>query len=222
MVLVLPPSKYHGEANTAVGGRVVLRRLFNFAENAGTTSGKAQQGQGKSKGSKKGKADNVKCEVHLLGGDGMQEMLFIEAWGPSAEAFRALATLGGLIRIENAKVIPQMPKYSTSKLQYFLRIQNLGVLTQVQALDAGEPWASIPQHHPFVDVGAMRKVPEDLQCCVLAVVTYQPGAVHRTTSFGESLVCNALLRLKDTTIRTSFWRQAAERIATFLAGSKIA
>ena len=221
MVVVLPPSEYQGEPNTAVGGRVVLRRKLNVTDFAGTTSGKAQHGQGKSKGSNKGKADNEKCEVHLLGGGGMQEMLFIEAWGAGAETFHALAT--GLIRIENAKVVPQKPKYSTSKLQYYLRIQNpVGVVTVVQALDAGEPWASIPQHHPFVDVGAMRKVPEDLQCCVLAVVTYQPGAVHRTTSFGESLVCNALLRLKDTTIRTSFWRQAAERIATFLAGSKIA
>ena len=220
MVLVLPPSEYQGEANTAVAGRVVLCRQFNIADIAGTTSGK---GQGKSKGSKKGKADNDKCEVHLLGGGGMQEMLFIEAWGASAETFRALATLGALIRIENAKVVPQRPKYSTSKLQYYLRIQNpIGVVTRVQTLDAGEPWASIPQHHPFVDVGAMRKVPEDLQCCVLAVVTYQPGAVHRMTSYGESQVCNALLRLKDTTIRTSFWRQAAASIATFPVGSKVA
>ncbi len=95
MVLVLPPSKYHGEANTAVGGRVVLRRKLNVTDFAGTTSGKAQHGRGKSKGNNKGGADNEKLEVHLLGGGGMQETLFIEAWGASAETFHALAT--GLI-----------------------------------------------------------------------------------------------------------------------------
>jgi len=226
MVVVLRPSEYQGEPDTAVGGRVVLSRIMNLADGGNAestgTKGKKRDAQGKGKaGNPKGKnTDNYKCEVHLLGGDGMQEMLFVEAWGQGAQILSELAT--GVVQIRNAKIVPSRPKYSTSKLAYFVRAQNpIGTATQIEQLNT-EPWVSIPKHHPFVDVSAMRKVPEDLQCCVLAMVSHQPGVVQRTSQYGESVVCNPILRVKDTTIRASFWRQAAERIAEFEQGSIVA
>ena len=222
MALVLRPSEYQGDPNTAVGGRVVLRRKVNLADLPSAESSGAKGVKGKGKGKAKGKStDTQKCEVHVLGGSGMQEMLFVECWGNGAEALYNLAT--GLIRIQNARIVPQRPRYSTSKLQYYLRLENsVAVTALVQPLADADPWTAIPQHHPFVDVAAMRKVPEDLQCCVLAVVVHQPGAVVRTTQYGESLVCNPVLRVKDATIRASFWRTAANEIAAFPQGSAVA
>ena len=218
MVVVLPPSEYQGEPNTAVGGRVVLRRKFALERAQGKSS------KGKRKGKEKSKTTaNEKCEVHLLGGQGMQEMLFIEAWGLAAEAFLALAADQRLVQIQNPKVVSVRPTYSTSKLHYYLKIEGpVGVATLVQELASEGVWATIPMHHPFVDVAAMRKVTDTLNCCVLAKVTYQPGAQVRQTEYGESVVCNAILRLKGTTIRTSFWRQAAEKIGSYAIGSCIA
>jgi hypothetical protein len=217
MVLVLPPSEYTGEPNTAVGGRVVLRRKYVLRSDS-------TKGKGKGKG-KKGKTEsnNNKCEVHLLGGKGVSEVLFIEAWGNGADALFALAEQGKLVKIQNAKIVPQRPQYSTSKLQYFLRMQNPGgAASLVLELTSEGRWAEIPMHHPFVDVAAMRKVPENLQCCVLARIAHQPGAQLRQSMYGEGLVCNAIMRVKEATIRASFWRAAAETLANYAVGSNVA
>jgi len=142
MVVVLPPSEYQGEPNTAVGGRVVLRRKFALER----APGKGSKGKGKGK-EKNNTSANEKCEVYLLGGQGMQEMLFIEAWGLAAEAFRALAADQRLVQIQNPKVISVRPTYSTSKLHYYLKIEGpVGVATLVQELASEGVWATIPMH----------------------------------------------------------------------------
>jgi RNA polymerase subunit RPABC4/transcription elongation factor Spt4 len=98
----------------------------------------------------------------------------------------------------------------------------VGTNTRVEPLAAEGVFATIPKHHPFADVEAMQRVTDDLQVCLVAVVAHQPGAVSRTTPFGESIVCNAQLRCKNTTIRASFWRTAAQTMADFAQGSAVA
>ena len=79
MALVLPPSEFSGEPGTAVGGRVVLRRKITFREQEqqGTKAGKRKsKGGGKSRNA----TGDEKCEVHLLGGSDMTEVLYVEAY----------------------------------------------------------------------------------------------------------------------------------------------
>ena len=148
--LVLPPSEFSGEAGTAVGGRVVLRRDTTVRQRD-TSSG----GKGKKKGH--GRATNEetpKCEVHLLGGQGMPEILYVEAWAEAAAELRRLAVIGRLLQIQNPKLVPQRPRYSISRLPYFLRVVGpVGVRTLVeQMVDAREVWNSIPQRHPYTNL----------------------------------------------------------------------
>ena len=77
-------------------------------------------------------------------------------------------------------------------------------------------------NHPFVSLADMRRVDLDLRVCVLAVVEQQPGAVVRTTPFGQGKVCNALLRMNNTSIRASFWRASGEALATHAVGTAVA
>ena len=209
--LVLLPSEFGGEVGTAVGGRVVLVRGARVQ----------QKGKGK-KGKKMANAEETdKYEVHLLGGQTMSEMLFVEAWGEAAARnLKNHAVKGGLLKIKGSKVVAQRPQYSTSRLSYFLRIVDGTTIEKIEP--AGEPWLSVPQHHPFVDISDLKRVTDELQVCLLAVVAHQPGAIKRTTQYGDALVCNATLRLKDTTIRASLWRQSAVMLASHVAGSAVA
>ena len=114
--MVLQPSDFTGEEGTAVGGRVVLARMA-------TVKG---GGKGVNKGGGKGKGagqDTSKCEVHLMGGRDMSDMLFIEAWGDAAETWMSLAVRGRYLVIERAQYVSKRPLYTTSKLPYFLRLQ---------------------------------------------------------------------------------------------------
>ena len=112
---------------------------------------------------------------------------------------------GGILRIGNAKVVGTQPKYSTSRLPYYLRVVHpLGIKTLktiIEAFAATGRWAAIPNHHPFVDIASMQRVQSDLQVCVLGIVTSQPGAVARDSRFGVQEVCNAVLQQKQSTIR---------------------
>ena len=213
--LVLPPSEYSGEPNTWVGGRVVLSRITRVQQ--------TRKGKAKGKG-KPAPEETNKCEVHILGGANMSEMLFVDGWAEAAQAFVNICVRGLLVKIKNPKVIFQRPQYSTSRLPYYIRIIGpTGTQTIVQVMDgAGSPWTQIPTHHPFVDIEALRRVSDSLHVCIVAIVAEQPGAVARTTPYGESKVCNALIRLKDTTIRTSFWRQNAIAMSGFPQGSAVA
>ena len=161
--LVLPPSDYAGDPGTAVGGRVVLVRKTSI-KGGGKGAGK---GGGRGKGASQ---ETAKCEVHLLGGQDMSEMVFVEAWGEAAAAFQGLAQRGRLLVIERAQVVAKRPQYSTSKLPYYLRVQGpIGIRTLVREMppDAAgaSPWVDIPQRHPFVSLSHMPKVDQSLQVC---------------------------------------------------------
>ena len=80
------PSEYTGEPGTCVCGRVVLcRGPFNATgQDAQTTasSGKAPSKKGKKKGADM--QNRLKTEIHILGGDSTDEVLFIDGWGDGA------------------------------------------------------------------------------------------------------------------------------------------
>ena len=78
----------------------------------------SQKGSGKTgeKG-KKGKPDKgsvEKCERHLLGGENMSEVLFIESWGEAADSLMKLAQesvdTNTLVRVRKAKRVEAMSK----------------------------------------------------------------------------------------------------------------
>jgi hypothetical protein len=101
MTLVLRPSEYCGEPGTSVGGRVVLRRKCNLRDNAAEQI-TPKKGKGKKKATKEAISDD-KCEIHLLGGEDMSEMLFIEAWGECAGVLYNLATASSLVKVSGSK-----------------------------------------------------------------------------------------------------------------------
>ena len=212
--MILPPSEYSGEQGTWVAGRVVCVRRATLLP-------KSKGKKGKGKGADQ---PTEKCEVHLLGGDSTSEVLYVEAWGEAAAAYHTLSPKGRLQKLQNAKVISQRPLYSSSRLSYHLRIVGpIGIKTRVQELqDVQPPWSTLPAHHPFVDISDLRRVTDSLQVCLLGVVMHQPGVVSRTTQWGESQVCNALIRFKSTVIRTAFWRDTAKVMGTFSTGDEVA
>ena len=221
-VMLLPPSEYEGEVGTAVAGRVVLMRRTQISSKD-TPSGKGGSKKGLAGCTAKGPVD--KCEVHVLGGPGMSDVVYLDAWGPDAGPLAALAVRGRLITIANPKVVEQRPKYSTSPLRYFLRVKGpLNVAgTRIQEMaEPVEPWSVIPKHHPFVDVRNLERVDDTATVCMLAVVVKQPGRVQRMSSYGAANVCNAVVRQHDTTIRCAFWRGSADQLAEFEEGACIA
>ena len=220
--MLLPPSEYEGEVGTAVAGRVVLMRRTQVSSK-GSPSGKGGGKKGSASSTAKGPVD--KCEVHVLGGTGMGDVVFLDAWGPDAGPLAALAVRGRLITIANPKVVEQRPKYSTSSLRYFLRVKgplNLAGTRIEEMVEPVEPWNVIPMHHPFVDVRNLDRVDDTATICMLAVVVKQPGKVERRSSYGAANVCNAVVRQHDTTIRCAFWRGSADQLATFEEGACIA
>ena len=76
-------------------------------------------------------------------------------------------------------------------------------------------------HHPFTDFASLRKVTESLQVCVLGIVVKQPGAVQRSSEFGDAVVCNAVLLHKDLDIQCSFWRSHGEELAKYAEGDAV-
>ena len=214
--LVLPPSEFSGESGTFVGGRVVSVRITKLQVEPKTKAGK-----GKSKGKKteskgsRGTEELMKCEVHILGGLSTAEVLYLEAWGETVvQRVEESAIKQHLVKIKDVKIVSLRPQYSTSRLSYYLRAQASTKIESFQ--DAGEPWSNIPMHHPFVEIGVLKRVDDELQACMLGIVSRQPGAVMRTTQYGDAKVCNATLRLKQATIRTSLWRTLAEKMAGFI------
>ena len=116
----------------------------------------------------------------------MPEILYVEAWAEAAADFRRLAVIGRLLKIQNPKVVPQRPKYSTSRLPYFLRVVGpVGIRTLVEMMeDASDPWSSIPQRHPYTNLADLERVDTDLLVCVCVIVQQQPGVVSRLTQYG--------------------------------------
>ena len=221
-VMVLSPSEFEGEVGTAVAGRVVLARRS-------TVQQRQQQGKGKGKkagGGKEGKGETVKCELHVLGGSTMADMLFVDAWGDDAVNLHKIAERGRIIKIVNPRVIDQRPQYSSSPLRYFLRVKaplNNLTGTRVEVMtQPPEPWSTIPQNHPFVEIADLERVDDNATLCVLVVVVAQPGKVSRMSSYGAADVCNAVVRQKATTIRCAFWRRNADALSEFPVGTCVA
>ena len=138
----------------------------------------------------------------------MADMLYVDAWGDAAETLYTIAQRGKVIKIVNPRVIEQRPQYSTSPLRYFLRVKaplNNVTGTRVDVMtEPPEPWSTIPQNHPFVEIADLEREDDNATLCVLVVVVAQPGKVSRMSSYGAADVCNAVVRQKATTIRCAF------------------
>ena len=133
----MAPSEYVGDPGTCVFGRAVLIRApftpeAQRGESGGAALGKANKG-GKGK---KGKqqhgtkaTQSLKAEIHFLGGQGIDEVLFMEGWADGATQMCNAVARGVIYRIAGGKKIDSKPRYSTSKLQYFFRfVSPLGVI----------------------------------------------------------------------------------------------
>ena len=110
--MTLCPSEYEGEHGTCVFGRVVLKRgPFVPTQASQDTDTQASQGGKKGKGkAKKGKGKQaeegaVKLEIHLLGGNSVDEVLFMDAWGDGARELSQTVEHGKVYRISGAKKI---------------------------------------------------------------------------------------------------------------------
>ena len=206
--LVLSPAEFSGEPNTYVCGRVVLMRGPILLTDM-------QPGKGKKKGAGKKRDSVQKLEVHLLGGQTVGDVLFMDAWSDAATQLNEKLELQMVYRISGIKLVHQSPRNSTSRLNYFIRAQApIGLNTLVEKCTES-PWADLPMRHPFTPFESFSKVADILPVCLIGVISFQPGAVARTTMHGDAKVCNAVIRQKDHEIRCAFWRQHAEALAQF-------
>ena len=233
-LMTLRPSEYSGEVGTCVCGRAVIqrgpftleqRRDDQAAQQKGSTGGKGKSKGKKDKG-KKGKdkqqEEQLKMEVHLLGGQGLDEVLFLDGWADAATQMGQTFKDKHVYRICGARKIDETPKYSTSTLPYFLRIvPPIGVNTKIEEYTAS-PWAELPMHHPFTKIGSLGNNQATLRRCLLGVVSHQPGNVARETRYGPGRVCNAVIKQDDHLIRCGFWRAHGEALAQFPVGEAIA
>lgn len=221
--LALSPREFSGDPATCVYGRVVIVRGPVELGNQEKAKGKGKA-KGKNKGQEKGKdkGPGTKIEVHLLGGDTAGDVLFIDAWADAAGQVSRALELGKVYRISGGTVVNQTPKYSTSRLSYFLRVKPpLGVNTIIQECTEG-PLTELPLHHPFADIAILGKVTDAVQVCAVGVVSHQPGVVERDTPYGRAGVCNAVIKQGRHDIRCGFWRNHAAALAAFPVGSTVA
>ena len=229
-MLLLAPSEYTGEPKTGVVGRVVLFRgpidIGGAGGRVAAASSSPPASAGRGRGKAKGRAKirdgpQQKCEVHLLGGETLGEVLYVEAWADVARELKDCMEIGKVYCISGAQYVTQKPRYSTSRLPYFLRVQGpVGTRTKVQSCSA-TPWKDLPMHHPFSDVASLGRVEGSLQVCLAGVISHQPGLVSRETQHGPGEVCNAVLRQNSTDIRCAFWRSHAAALADFSVGAKV-
>ena len=221
--LALSPREYDGDPATCVYGRVVMVRgpVVVGSQEAAQSKGKSKT---KAKGSGKSKDKGLaqKIEVHLLGGDTVGDVLFLDAWRDTAEQVRRAMELGKVYRVSGGSVVRQSPKYSTSRLPYFLRVvPPLGTKTVIQECTAS-PWADVPSHHPFADIGSLGKVSDSLQVCAIGVISHQPGILERDTQYGRSGVCDAEIKQGLHDIRCACWRDRAANVAASPVGAAVA
>ena len=155
-VCLLTPSLFRGEQGTAVVGRVVIIRCRDIkpipsARPKGAKAGKGTQ------------ADLCKLELHLCGGTSLGEVLYAEAWGESAKTIFGTYQRGQVLSIQGAEVVNAPPKFSTSRLPYFLKLRPpLGLRTIVTAIAEGE-WTSLPERHPLQPLHAVVRIEHQQQ-----------------------------------------------------------
>ena len=222
--LLLAPSEFAGEANTCVCGRVVVMRGPVTLTGHGNDQSQRPRRSSKSgcKGGTKQKPPPIKLEVHILGGDSAGEVLFLEAWGDAANQLKNRIKVSGIYSFSGVKIVHQLPRYSTSRLPYFIRaVAPIGLKTVVADCDE-DPWTDLPLHHPFTQLVCLTKVSAALQVCLVAVLVHQPGLVDRDTQYGTHQVCNAVVRQSYIEIRCAFWRHHATALAAFEEGTPLA
>ena len=175
----MAPSEYIGDVGTCVYGRVVLiRSPFTPEAQRGESAGPALGKGNKAGKGKKGKqqsgtkaTQSQKAEIHFLGGQGIDEVLFMEGWADGATQMYKAVTRGQVYRIAGAKKVDSMPRYSTSKLSYFLRfVPPLGVNTMIELWNLC-PLTDLPLHHPFVDIESLQRVTESIRLALIGVVS---------------------------------------------------
>ena len=224
--MTLAPSEYTGESGTCVCGRVVgVRGPFQPERRDQESQADSSKGKGKGKkGKNQGQTgqDRLKTEIHILGGHAIDEVLFIEGWADGARQLAEALPRGGVYRIADAKKVEATPRFSTSRLSYYLRfVPPIGVNTKI-AIYTENPWADLPLHHPFVDFESLKRVEGSLRVCLVGVVSTQPGSIARDTKFGQSRVCNAVLKQRSHLIRCGFWRDHGDALATHPVGAALA
>ena len=144
--------------------------------------------------------------AHFLGGTTVSDILYVEAWAEAAADLATAVKLGGVYCISGGEIVSAAPRYSTSRLHYYMKIKApLGVATRITET-SDKRWADLPATHPFTSVESLGRTPDNHQVCIVAVVAEQPGLKRRDTRFGPSEVCNAVLRQGTTSIRCSFWK----------------
>ena len=232
--LVLYPQEFKGEPGTCVCGRVVLVRgpfELGIKNDLGMSQsprrtlpaspGRSQKGRGKRSTNAESEV-RKKIELHLLGGETSADILFLEAWGDAAVQVERNMHLGKVYVISGATVVTKTPPFSTSRLTYFLRVFGpIGVRTHIEECTTS-PYTDLPKHHPFVHFSSLDRVQDKLQVCVLGILTFQPGLQERQTTFGPSVVCNAVLKQGTHEIRCSFWRDHAKELAGYTVGQELA
>ena len=224
-VLVLPPSEFSSDQESWVGGRVVLKRKSVL----GAWHTRTQKGSGETGGKgKKIKGSLEKCELHLLGGEDVSEVLFVEAWGEAAESLMKLAQesvdTNSLLRVRKAKRVEAMPKYSTSRREYYLLVEGpIGQKTLVELWipETGSSWSEIPLTHPNQDFVGLSEVSSGSTVCLAGTITNQSGVIELDTRFGRMKFCNVELRAQGTTVQCGFWRDRAETLASFDCGEVV-
>ena len=98
-----------------------------------------------------------KCELHVLGGKTMTDMLYIESWGEAARVLAMYAQQSvrdnALIRVSKATRVESMPKKTISRLGYYLIVESIGKKTLVDSWvpEPGSSWSQIPSTHPLAE-----------------------------------------------------------------------
>ena len=219
--MVMSPSEYTGEGGTCVYGRCVLSRgPFSPEQHEGGWSNKSGKGK-KGKKGRDGDQEKLKTEIHILGGSGMGEVLFIEGWADGARQLAQALQRGQVYRIKDAKKIDSKPRFSTSKLDYYLRVvPPIGVNTKIEVWVEG-PSVPLPSHHPFVDLQSLQRVAGSIRVSLIGVVSTQPGLVTRETKYGPGEVCNAGIQQKEHLVRCGFWRTHGQSLSEYPVGTAV-
>ena len=225
----MSPSEYTGETGTCVYGRMVFgrgpfkpegRKEDSSAAGASKSKGKGKQGK-KGKNAEAGE-NFLKTEIHILGGAGIDDVLFLEGWAEGARQLADAAQRGQVYRIAGAKKVDSQPRVSTSRLPYFLRVvPPIGVNTKIEVWSPC-PLTDLPLHHPFVELKNLQRVEESMRVSLICVVSTQPGLIPRETKYGPAMVCNAVVRQKDHLLRCGFWRENGASLAQYPVGSSLA
>ena len=203
-------------------GPVSLRQKSDSAASQpAATQGSAKGKSGKGSKQRKGGAEEerVKSEIHLLGGDTADEILFGEAWAQNARDLGRHLEQGKVYRIAGAKYVAKSPEYSTSRLEYFIRFEGrFGTQIKIEECTVS-PWADAPLFHPLADIATLSRIGNKMQTCIAGMITYQPGLVDRETRYGPGQVCNAVIKQENHDIRCSFWRGQGAALAALPVGT---